>query len=56
LLPDIIDQYPVASIQREVESVKWEAIEIKAAIDICHDRQYSPTNNKIKKYPGPASL
>jgi hypothetical protein len=55
LLPEIIEQYSVVSIQWSVKSGKWEAIEIMAAIDICHDRQYSPTNNKIKKNSSRAS-
>jgi hypothetical protein len=30
-----------------VESEKWEAIEIKAAIDICHDKQDSGFSEKL---------
>jgi hypothetical protein len=48
-------QYPVASIQWSVESEKWEAIEIMAAIAVRHDRQYSSTKNNKKYHPGLAS-
>jgi hypothetical protein len=33
----------VFSGQWKVENGKWEAIEIMAAIDNCHNLQYSPT-------------
>jgi hypothetical protein len=41
-MPEIINQYPVASIQWEVESGKWEAIETMATIAARHNCNISP--------------
>jgi urate oxidase len=55
LLPEFINQYPVISIQWSVESVKWEAIDIRAATAASRTNNF--TNDKSQNnIPGlPAS-